>query len=197
MKNNGCKNLLGRPSWDGKKGEVTDVFVKLMSHCKWSSQIVVPSVFIIYYIRSGSNHQKMTRFNPPSAAQKCQDSLYQGLQVLWLSDIRTGSLQKSNMAWKIISKTSKKPFSAGISHHVPSMFDDTEMPKWVVMGTPKNSHPIVKAPNPEKTWPDAPLRRRQSNSPAWSRDGHVAHHRNETDMKMKWKFDGHGIYIYI
>ena len=100
-----------------------------MSHRKWSSQIVVPSVFIIYYIRSGSNHQKMTRFNPPSAAQKCQDSLYQGLQVLWLSDIRTGSLQKSNMAWKIISKTSKKPFSAGISHHVPSMFDDTEMPK--------------------------------------------------------------------
>ena len=150
------------------------------------------------------------------------------------SPIWTGSLQKSNMAcWKIMNKTSKKPpFSAGISHHVPSgkrlhnelenrhvkwenplflkaifnsYFDITRgyhpclmTPKCrnfpgTLLGTPKSDVSDVKAPNPGRTWPDAPLRRRQSSSPAWSREAIRAHiHRKETDMKMEWKFEGHG-----
>ena len=106
---------------------------------------MVASIFIIiYYIRSGSNHQKMTSgFNPPStAAQKCQDSLYlQGLQdsPSLINPISTEQpLEIKHGVLENHEKTSKKPpRNLHLAQGFPIMYHPCLMtPKWVVMGTP-------------------------------------------------------------
>jgi hypothetical protein len=103
---------------------------------------------------------------------------------------------RAGKSWKNLQETSKKPpFSAGISHHVPSMFDDTEMGRH---GDPGDSHPMSRLRIPKRRGPT----HRFGVTKVILQPGVVrtAMWPTSTEMKLTWKWSENSTvmgYIYI